>query len=364
MNIDMERLLQFSSDAVIGIKDGGICFANSAARDLYDISSPQKMPYGLIPQCILSCQGEYFAGSAYIAGTRSMVNALRGSDGSLYLFIRPGSGSASESSFVSDSFLANAMTILGSLGINIDLLLSGKPGSISKAAVKRRAAALSHSYHKLRRLLCNLNGAYEFSRGGSLFIPQNTDLVSFCSRIAEHASAAGDSYNVVFSTGLSQLCADVDRGKLERLLLNLISNSFNSYESGGKITILLRRTGDSAVISVCDSGCGISPDMFPTLFCRYRYSAISSLTSMPRSGLGLYVSRGIAELHSGSIIIESKLHAGTKAHVFLPLENGSGLFRESEESYASKAPALFLTELSEHLCDELYEPASQQKGQE
>ncbi len=105
------------------------------------------------------------------------------------------------------------------------------------------------------------------------------------------------------------------------MILNLLINAAQAIEAagraeGGGSSSTTRREGDSAVLSVCDNGCGIPPESFAQLFDPfYTTKSVGEGT-----GLGLSISHGIVTGHGGRIEVESRVDEGTCFHVFLPLK--------------------------------------------
>jgi PAS domain S-box-containing protein len=113
--------------------------------------------------------------------------------------------------------------------------------------------------------------------------------------------------------------ADPDR--IIQVLTNLITNALSYTPRGGQTTLRLDMTQDAetakeyALIEVEDTGIGIAPEHLVRVFEPfYRVSG-----NVEGSGLGLAIAKEIVELHGGDITIESKLGAGTRFRVRLPL---------------------------------------------
>jgi PAS domain S-box-containing protein len=97
---------------------------------------------------------------------------------------------------------------------------------------------------------------------------------------------------------------EADLHQLRRLLINLVSNAVNHIQEGGMVWINATIVpGQGAELSVSDNGPGIPPDILPYLFERYPASRVQQ--QKIGSGLGLYICKVIAELHSGEITAES-----------------------------------------------------------
>jgi signal transduction histidine kinase len=110
-----------------------------------------------------------------------------------------------------------------------------------------------------------------------------------------------------------------DPSRIEQVLNNLVSNAIKYSPAGGEIALRVSHAADQAVISVSDRGLGVAPEEQARLFEPFRRLSSSALT-IPGIGLGLFVSRRIAEAHGGSIEIQSVLQEGSTFTLRLPLE--------------------------------------------
>lgn len=105
--------------------------------------------------------------------------------------------------------------------------------------------------------------------------------------------------------------------KLYRAIINLIDNAVKYTPPHGKITLSLREAFGSALISVKDSGVGISPQDLPHIFERfYRGSKADKVFG---SGLGLAITLGVIKAHRGTIEAKGKIGKGTTVIITLPL---------------------------------------------
>ncbi len=103
---------------------------------------------------------------------------------------------------------------------------------------------------------------------------------------------------------------------LNQVFLNLLVNAAQAIEAEGTITVRTRRVGESALVSVADTGKGMTPEQKARVF-------QSGFTTKPHgegTGLGLSISREIVEeRHGGSIDFESEPGVGTTFRIRLPL---------------------------------------------
>jgi two-component system, OmpR family, heavy metal sensor histidine kinase CusS len=107
-----------------------------------------------------------------------------------------------------------------------------------------------------------------------------------------------------------------DPALFSRALNNLVENSLRFTPDGGSIEIALGVNSANATVAVSDTGAGIAPEHLPHVFDRF-YRADSSRSSAG-TGLGLSLVKSIAELHGGSVNVESKIGHATTVMITFP----------------------------------------------
>lgn len=112
---------------------------------------------------------------------------------------------------------------------------------------------------------------------------------------------------------------EIDRSAIERVFINIVSNSIKYTEEEGKIEINLSGEGNKAVIQVKDNGIGIPEEDMSRVFERFYRVEKGRSREMGGTGLGLSIAKEIVEGHGGSIDMESELGKGTQTTIKLPL---------------------------------------------
>lgn len=106
--------------------------------------------------------------------------------------------------------------------------------------------------------------------------------------------------------------------QLYRLLANLMNNGIQYTPAGGKVTVYLKQTHSSVMVQVIDTGIGIPAEAQTHIFDRfYRVDAARSRHT-GGAGLGLSIAKVIAQVHGGSIQVQSQLDKGSSFTVTLP----------------------------------------------
>lgn len=121
-------------------------------------------------------------------------------------------------------------------------------------------------------------------------------------------------------------CADVpvpvqgDSERLRTVVSNLVHNAIKYSPGHTDVHCSVRAEGDTAFISVSDTGLGIAPEDMGTLFTRFgRVRSDPAVRDISGTGLGLYVSRELARAHGGDIVVESTPGKGSTFTLALPL---------------------------------------------
>jgi len=152
---------------------------------------------------------------------------------------------------------------------------------------------------------------------------------------------ASEDYAVLAEANGVEVSADLpdedvpvfaDRDKVRVLLDNLISNAVKFTPSGGRVQVLLRRSGEEVNVEVIDTGVGIPPEALPCIFDRF-YQAEDTLTRRHSGmGLGLSIVKGLVDLHHGRVQVESVPNRGSRFAVTLPLRAPITVLTETAET--------------------------------
>jgi signal transduction histidine kinase len=111
---------------------------------------------------------------------------------------------------------------------------------------------------------------------------------------------------------------DVDKNLMEVALLNCFSNAVKYTPEGGTITVIAEEHNDRTLMTVRDTGCGISEDEANHIFDKFYRSSDESVQKEKGTGLGLSLTKEIINLHGGEISVESTVGAGSAFTISLP----------------------------------------------
>jgi signal transduction histidine kinase/ActR/RegA family two-component response regulator len=158
---------------------------------------------------------------------------------------------------------------------------------------------------------------------------------------ASHAQASGISLTAELDgIGGWHVVADVRR--LRQILVNLLSNAIKFNRPGGKVTVRAARDGNGGIsIAVSDTGPGIAEQDLPKLFEPFE-RLDAALAGIEGSGMGLALSRGLAEAMGGSLTVESSKGTGTTFSVTLPETSApiAGLAPLADQPESPPTPAI------------------------
>ena len=109
-----------------------------------------------------------------------------------------------------------------------------------------------------------------------------------------------------------------DRIKVKQILLNLLGNAIK-FTASGRVLLRVEVQGESAHVSVVDTGIGIREDDLPRLFEPFHRLHNAMSLKAGGTGLGLAISKRFVELQGGTIWAESRENQGSTFHFTLPL---------------------------------------------
>lgn len=124
-----------------------------------------------------------------------------------------------------------------------------------------------------------------------------------------------------------------DKGVMEKILLNIISNAFKYTSENGNISVSIYSKGENAIVKVKDTGIGIPKEYLEKIFDRFfqRDSLLQkNREKVDSSGVGLSLTKSLIELHKGHISVESSPGVGSCFTVSIPISEN--LYSENEKS--------------------------------
>jgi len=166
------------------------------------------------------------------------------------------------------------------------------------------------------------------------------DLARMVRTVSAHFDALAPQKSISYAVLAPDVArAEVDPEKMERVLLNLLSNAFKFTPQGGRIQCTLKINEDRFILSVQDSGPGVPQAMRNTIFERFRQAQGGTTREFGGTGLGLSIVKDFVDLHGGTISISDAPTGGTLAQVNVPSRAPEGSSVRSQAALQSTPTA-------------------------
>ena len=186
--------------------------------------------------------------------------------------------------------------------------------------LKNYIEIINQNSKRLLRLVNNLIDSTKFDCGFYKYNPKNQDIVCFMENIAMSVAefAKQNDINLIFDTNVEEKVIAFDLEKLERTILNLLSNSIKYTNSQGNIDVILNDCGDTFNITVKDNGIGIPKDKLPVIFDRFKHVEDRLRKRSEGSGIGLSLVKDLVKIQGATIKVKSEVGVGSEFTVKLP----------------------------------------------
>ena len=184
--------------------------------------------------------------------------------------------------------------------------------------------SIKHNSYRLLRLINNLIDVTKLEDGAIHLSKENVNAVYFLesivTSISDYIHTLGK--NIIFDTDEEEVYLCCDPEKIERVILNLISNSLKYTSDNGiiNITISTDWKNKRLYVSVKDNGIGISKENSHYIFKRFTQVNNEITNSNKGSGIGLNIVKSIIEMHNGEIYLNEKYTEGTEFIFYLPIK--------------------------------------------
>lgn len=166
---------------------------------------------------------------------------------------------------------------------------------------------------------------------------QSVDAVSIVEGALSTIMPAAEAKGINIEQQLEPTTGNVrgDPSRLQQIVWNLFINAVKFTPRGGKIYIKLARVDSHVELTVRDTGIGISPDLLPYLFERFRQGDTSATRFHGGLGLGLAIVKHLVEMHGGTVTASSEgKNKGSTFVVSLPVPALNEVIRPSEKPFA------------------------------
>jgi PAS domain S-box-containing protein len=229
---------------------------------------------------------------------------------------------ASKSEFI--SMVSHELrTPLTSMVGYIDLLMDDAGGPLSLES-RRLLGIVRRNGNRLAHLVSDI---LDLSRLDSMRFqlePRRLSLAGLLEELAESMAGEFRAKKQIFGVQIAPKLPDVDgdRERLAQVFTNLLANAYRYTPEGGEVSLKAREAGGRVEVTVTDSGIGIRPEDQARIFDRFVRIQRGGTRPQGSTGLGLAITRGLVELHGGSISVSSQPGAGSTFAVTLPAARG------------------------------------------
>ncbi|HEY0005844.1 MAG TPA: ATP-binding protein [Pyrinomonadaceae bacterium] len=213
--------------------------------------------------------------------------------------------------------LRSPLTVISGV---ISFFTSGRLGELTPEQ-KNMVAMMERNAQTLIELVNDLLDASKLESGTMRLEVSTFDLRGLVDEIREGMAPLAQEKGIRLEEQLPETLPliEADRTKLRRIFVNLLSNALKFTPKGGLVQLAVEQAESRIRISVKDTGVGIVPDDVERLFDKYEQARSRATRGEKGTGLGLYITRQLVELHGGKIAVESSLGKGSTFSVTLPI---------------------------------------------
>ena len=196
-----------------------------------------------------------------------------------------------------------------------------------------------------RHLLALINDILDMSRiesGKMELEPVPDDLAEILDEVRDMFAMQMEGKKLAFTVDYARITdryVVVDRNRLNRILLNLISNALKFTPSGGSVTVTLAQTGTaegkgSYELRVADTGIGMSKEFAAHIFDAFERERTETVSKIQGTGLGMSITKNLVELMGGTVTLQTEKDKGTEFLLRLqfPLASGDEVEKREKEN--------------------------------
>lgn len=204
------------------------------------------------------------------------------------------------------------------------LLLADELGALSKSQ-RNAIDRIKCSGERLHLLVEDIMDITTIESGHSDLRPSRVDIGAVLGGVVESFAPQVRAKQQQLSLELPReaLFAWADPRRVEQIVANLVSNAHKYTLGGGQIMIRASHEAAGIVVTIEDTGVGLSEDEISSLFTKYYRARNLATWDVPGTGLGLAITRGLVERQGGSITIESTPGVGSIFGFRLPLDSST-----------------------------------------
>lgn len=235
--------------------------------------------------------------------------------------------------------LKTPLNVIFSANQLMDMYLNTESVENKKNKLINHNNSIKQNCLRLTKLINNIVDLSKSNSGLLKLNLVNANIVDVIENIVQSVSeyVKSKELKIIFDTNVEEKIIACDTDKMERVILNLISNAIKFSDQNGEIFVNLLDKDSTVEISVKDTGGGIEKQNLDNIFNRFYQEDKSLSRKAEGSGIGLSLVKSLVEMHGGNIIVESEVNKGSIFKVELPARTiESQKFREQPNSLNSK----------------------------
>jgi PAS domain S-box-containing protein len=221
---------------------------------------------------------------------------------------------------ISHEFKTPLNVILGVMQL-VNIQNGSEYNNKSMEAYNKYLPIMKQNCFRLLRLINNLLDITKIEAGYLELNFKNHDIIKIIEdvtlSVAEYAK--NNSISIIFDTEIEERVMRCDEEKIERIILNLLSNSIKYNKDTGEIYVNVYDKKESILISIRDTGIGIPKERLGEVFERFKRVDTSLHRINEGTGIGLALVKSLVEKHGGEISVNSKYGEGTEFLIELPV---------------------------------------------
>ncbi len=183
-----------------------------------------------------------------------------------------------------------------------------------------RLESINKEIKRLTRLIDSLENLFKYESKALVLNREKIYIDELIKKIMTLFEKQMYDKNIKYDFEIEKHSINIDKDKISQAVINIISNSIKYTPENGNIFIKCFKKQGYLIISIQDTGIGISKEHLPYIFERFYRGDESRTRETGGSGIGLTISKAIIDSHGGKIIVKSKVRLGTNFFIVLKYE--------------------------------------------
>ena len=193
-------------------------------------------------------------------------------------------------------------------------------GKYNSENINNHTRLVKQNCYRLIRLLNNIEYVSRIDNGTCTLELRKCDIVKLLENIVKISKTYTDKkgIDISFKSEVKKKILSLDIDKVEKIILNILSNAIKFTDTGGRIDINLYMENEQVCISIKDTGIGIPKDKTEVIFENFEQLDTTLSRGCEGTGMGLSVVKKLANLNNIKINVESELNKGSEFIITLP----------------------------------------------